>query len=378
MAMQNDDYMEGFDTYTDLQESITRMEDNSIWDMDIRTSDLAITGLNDTPLFADDDADSYHVNRDAMYETLDNGGSKTLLTYNGQIFCVRTCAMSGLSERAKIFGSALWQQKPDVVAEILNYGLAVQKGKSIVLRTFDRVTALHSAEKYEIMSISRLLENTAAALKDQFAAESFMAGSTSHILTMANWIVEDKNLIRTYSQNMVRAGLIDPQDMTPAVKFMTSNTSNSAVRLIPAFMLPGGGFITFGEEIAVPHRKENGGIDAYKEALGSRIYPAFKVTMEKISTLAKTVINNGPNAVVSVCKAYNIPKKYGDTARETIADFTGNGQDPTTAHDIYYSIFMAIDDSDADPGLKMKLQDSLARAVNADWSEHDVKGTVAW
>jgi len=378
MAMQNDDYKAQFDSFGGLMNAITQMEDNSEWDTEIPTKELQIIGLDDPPLYADDDAAIHQVENAAMYETLDQGGSKTLLKYNEQTFCVRNCAMAGLSERAKIFGSALWLQRPNILADILNDGLQVQTGKSIVLRTFDRVTALHSQEKYEIMNISDLLDSTETALTDQFAANIFMVGCTFHTLTMAKWVVEDKYLIRTYSQNMVRAGLVDPEDMMPAINFMTSNTSNSAVRLIPAFMLPGGGFISFGEEIAVPHRKANGGLAAYKEALETQLYPAFKVTLDKIRMLARTVINNGPNAVVSVCKAYNIPKKYGDTARETIADFTSDGKNPTTAHDIYYAIFMAIDDSEADSSLKMKLQDNLARAVNADWSEHDVKGVVAW
>ena len=103
--------------------------------------------------------------------------------------------------------------------------------------------------------------------------------------------------------------------------------------------------------------------------------------MEQIEKLASISIMNGVNAVVSVCNAFNISKKWGESARVEMERLTAGGY-AVNAHDLYLCLTEAIAEAvacKASETVIVDLEDKIMRVLKIkDWSEHDVGGVVAW
>ena len=110
------------------------------------------------------------------------------------------------------------------------------------------------------------------------------------------------------------------------------------------------------------------------------MYSQFTSCAEVIRKLAQTEVRNGCNCVVSLCKRYAIPKKYGECARLMVERFTQGGR-MISAHDIYLCMTEALAEAKR-CGMGWfqlnNMQEQIAKIPKADWAAHDVGGTVAW
>ena len=65
------------------------------------------------------------------------------------------------------------------------------------------------------------------------------------------------------------------------------------------------------------------------------------MSMEQIEKLSSISLMNGVNALVSVCNAFNISKKWGESARIEMERLTAGGY-AVNAHDLYLCLTEAI------------------------------------
>ena len=379
-----DDYSFSTTTERDLLDEVYLMEINSTWEGDIPSNELNLEAI-EAPIYAADAARRYGLDPELMNDTA--GSTKLLLDYEGRKMMVRDTARTTLGETAKLFGSALGRMETPMMAETLNHGLAVARGKSLLLMRYGKISAVHSDADggYQIMPISSLLEVAIRKVSDAFGTMDFRTGFNNHGLTTALWNLPDRqsDIVAAYRAALAGVSTNFSLDMMPAVRFMSSDTANSCASLVPVFILDGNE-IQLVDGVAVKHSKRYSrdgktGTEAFSSA-AEELYAIFMASAEAVSRLASIRIYNGCNCVVSLCRRYNIPKKYGDASRSMVERFT-LGDRPISAHDLYLCMYESVSEakrSGAPWTQVLNLQESVARIAKADWSSHDVRGVVPW
>ena len=369
-----------------FEEEIRHMEEQINWIHDLETKELNLIPM-DGPVFAKQYAEDYGIDEDLVYSTMDRDGSSLMLSDLRNTWCVGTTCITALSERAKLFGSALGRMNPTDFSTCLNLGFAnARDGKTLGYEVYGKMASLHAEGNYEIMPISELVSIARNTLTDDFGYANFIQGVNRVDMTTCIWELPNaKDVItKAYKKALMEAHMnsnYDVEDMMPVIKFQTSNTANSSAFLFPMFKC-GCSYIPLVSNISVRHDhvKDSTGIELFKKE-SHEIWSRFRETSEKVKELAETMISHGPNCVVSLCKRYGIPRKYGSIAYEQIDGFTGNGIFPISAHDIYMSIARAVGQArtmKASLQTIFQLEENVAKILSADWSDHDVAGNLGW
>lgn len=396
------EYMQDF-SYTEeaeLMADIADMEANSTWHHDVKTSDILLTAIS-APMDANPVAKQFNLDPTLALEAagIDSLHLVVSLRFNGEEvpppykshFVADNTAWGTIKNAAKLDGSALGRMDPKIMAEVLNDGLFVARGYSLVLERYDKCFAIHS-DNYLPMPISELISEAKEVLKKEFGEMAFCGGHNEHAYTSCLWELPDSRdkLLQAYQDELnkaVKKGVAPKvhyaSDFTPGIRFYSSDTASSAARLIPVFITRGGVEVRLVDGIAVRHEMTSSskyGMELFREKAGE-MYAQFTSAAEKAGELSKVFIYNSANCVTSLCKKFNIPKKYGSLAVEEIQ--TAQGSDTSvTALDIYIAMSNMVEYAKAigaTDAIALELQEKVAKVLKVtDWNEHDVTGNVAW
>lgn len=366
-----------------LIEEIAEMERNSQWISGIVSHDIELEAI-DGPLAAMDVADKTGINYDIVLDTAQAGTSLTV-NADKQIWCVRDTARTSLCETAKLFGSALGRMTPYLFSETINHGLHVARGRTLLLERYGKASAFMSAAAggYCIMPISELLASVVASLSRNFGTPDFILGTNTHSLTEARWELPDAqgDILTIYQDALAKSGShCYATNFMPTVRFRSSDTGLSCAMLIPEFKLRDGVYFRLTDGISVKHeQRKDGGMEKFKDDIED-IYSQYQAIGTVVADLASIDIQNPCNCVVSLCKKYSIPKKYGDVAREKVERFCINSP-ILSAHDIYLSMAEVVGaaiDGGASDRVISNLEESISKILRVEWRDHDVGGIVAW
>lgn len=378
-----DDYEACFYEQTDLLNEVRDMENNSEWIEGVASSDIRLDSLFPMEVF--DKASMYGIDETIAMETAQSG-TKLIVTDGSRVLPIRDCARTALMETAKLQGSALTRMNPTVYAECLNYGFSVARGSSILLVRYGKVSSCHSDAEgngYAVMPISELLESTIETAESLFGQLDFKAGYNSHSYTQAVWELPDsKRELSELYQSALEAVNCTPRrqsEIMPCLRFGSSDTSGSCATLIPLFRA-GDRYVRLSDGVRIRHtRGRNGeyGMELYRKEIRD-IYAKFTDSAEIMKDLAATDIYNAENCVVSLCRKFNIPKKYGEAAREEVSRYSGI----LSAFDIYLAMSIIPADAEAKRApqyIVSNLDETVARIARIqDWDEYDVGGMVSW
>ena len=381
-----DSYAYEASSYGDLLREVEEMEDHSEWISGVRSNLLSVEAL-EGPVFALQTADRYGLDTELAIETSEEG-TKLLLKYESSAYPVRDTAWPGLCETAKLYGAALGRMPVYLEAETLSNGLSVARGKSLLLMRYGKVSALHSDAEggYSIMPVSSLLRISEEILGERFGKLSFAQGSNSHGCSSCTWELPDMQdrlteAYQTAVKNAVSRNFT--ANIMPAVRFSSSDTANASAALTPMFCESGSTtYFRFADGAKVKHTKrgcENPGTERFREEAG-KIYAAFDSSMETVRKLAERPVFHGENAVILLCRKLQIPKKYGEAARQKAAGYASGGR-AISALDLYLCMTEVLPEAEAaDAGLKVltNLEEAVAKVLKTDWKEVDVGGTAAW
>lgn len=385
----------------ELLAEVVTMEENSQWLTGIRSTDLELRALDGRPLFQDEDfgdlpvmtvksAIGWGMDEDLTEETWATG-MRLVLGTGRSYGLVRNTAYGGLCSTALSSGSAcgkLLDKDPVDFAKYINLGFTVARDSSVALMRYGKISALHSNAEggYAIMPISDLLKITMDVIDRRFGTGDFIGGSNTHGFTAARWMLPDaqQKLLEVYTKALNAAGgrTQYPINMMPVLRFSSSDTGSNCATLEPMFLVPKTNApVRFTEGVRIRHSKRGGKepMEAFREG-AEDLFAKFEESAEAITRLASTWIYNGCNACVSFCNKVGIAKKYGEAARIEV-ERLAVGRNTITAHDLYLAmteVLAEADRCDASETTKLNLDEALARFLKADWSEHDVGGTVAW
>lgn len=375
----------------ELIAEVKLMEANSTWVPGIKSNTLILSSV-DAPIFAAETAAQYGLDEAVTLDTAQDENTRLVVhqTFNSCIMdtaCVRDTAWGTLCETAKLSGSALGRMSSDRLADTLNNGIAVARGFTLMLVRWDKAAAFHSDGNggYAIMPISELLETSKREVSAKLGEMRFKKGYNSHGYTQALWELPESQgqLMASYQQVLAQArtGNVAANFM-PAVLFESSDTASTSARLTPIFITGSGALVRLVSGVEVRHEKRTDGalygVELFEQK-SREIWAMFNDAVQKAGELAQITVDYPENCVVSLCKRYAIPKKYGDSARESVAHMAVNGA--VSAHDVYIAMSEIVGEAQI-AGASGKtinfLTEAVAKVLNADWSEHDVGGVVAW
>lgn len=387
---RTDDYVTDLYSFEDLKTEIADMEANSTWIPSVTTSAIRSYPIP-SAMFVPEIQANTGMDEDLLLDTA-TGAEIYVTLPNGKPYCVRNIGRFTLCDRANIAGSALSREIPEDFSTTLNLALKVAKGACLVLERYGKISAFHSdaSNGYRIMPISELLNIVHGELLKKTQNPIFVTGLNSHDFTKCIWSLPDirEQVIASYKTAipLETQKRWDLEEMTPALRFSSSDTSTSAASVTPVFINNKGRFIRLSEGIRVKHSRSASdtkldGIDLFKQEVETNLWSKFADMAEAAKRLSAVEINHPENAVVSLCNRFRIPRKYGDNAREQVLMFTQSGS--VSAFDIFLAMSEALSyaqECGLGDTIFFTFEEKLYGTLHPsfDWKTLDVGGIVAW
>jgi len=315
-----------------------------------------------------------------LTDTMEN--TSLLLSVNGNDYPVRSCAVKTILERARISGNALNKVSRSVFTQILNYCLDVATGDSLIKVADDKVSAVHGGDPadYAVLEMLPMFQRVKDFLDVEFPGNHFITANFDHSIATAIWSLDGQSgdLLDTYHQEIAAKGLSGKISVVPGLRFTTSDVGVSGANLYPILLTKNKDrIIPLGDPIKTEHTN---GMDLDKfDAQLHLLYARFRETIEKHTKLLDIEIRYPYNTMLGILKKNKAPKKASFEAAEQF--ISGNGDQPCTAYELYLAmsevIFMA--QCDGASGVRIaQLEECIAKAVHARWSDYDHPGDFKW
>lgn len=386
---------------SDLFQSVRDMEANSEWIPGIISKDIHLAALESRPMFLSEDLEEYKFRSDEeialVEDTISENGTKLVIYTGGKYHpsgrcyeLVRDTAMPGLSNVAKLNGSALGRMPRSLYAETMNNAFSVATGCSLGLIRYGKLSGLHSGADggYMVMPISKLMNISLDAVTKKFKGTEFVDGYNSHSYTQARWSLPyaQSQLLDLYQKAIEKAGIESQYALNfmPGIDFHSSDTAGSCATLDPIFFHETTA-IHFCDGVRIKHlrrgnAKDKDGLELFAEGADD-IFAKFQDTAKLIGQLASKKIYHAENCVVKLCKKYGIAPKYGTAAYDEV-ERIAMGENYISAHDLYLAMYEALAEAERSEASRLTLgqiEESLMKIARiTDFSEYDVSGVVSW
>lgn len=315
--------------------------------------------------------------RAILADTMEN--TRLLLKSKDLVVPIRNCAIKTLLERAKISGPALNRLEKPVLARILNHCLRIASGEALLRIADGKLSAVHGGDSsdYAVLEMPELFNRTIRYLNDHFSGCSFAGGFYDHSTATAVWELADETLVQSY-QNALEQHDVPYGPLKPAIRLSTSDVGVSGANLYPTLYTGGReATIVLGSPLKLEHRGEKTIKDF--ERLLDMLYSQYQFAIGNLARLLDIEIGNPINCMLGICKRIGISKKLAYEATEQFK--AQNGDEPCTAHDIYYGmseIVFMVACGGASGTIIVQAEETIARALSVRWQEYDIRGNFKW
>ena len=240
-----------------------------------------------------------------------------------------------------------------------------------------KVSAVLSGDcnDYAVLDVEQIFLHSVDYLTANFKGCQYLGGFYEHNMVSALWELSGEDeLLKAYKEELRLHGK-SVDEMKPMVRITTSDTGNGGANIFP--MLVSGKentTINLGEPLRLEHRNGND-ITEFDQQL-KQLYGKYQLATGNLITLLKIDIMNPINCMRGVMDKLKIPKKYQAEAVELFK--AQQGEDPCTAHDIYYGIseILYMLACDGEEGSRItRMEEIIARALSLNWTEFDIPGT---
>lgn len=375
-----DGFHKSFVRQEDFLEFLRGIGKNSSW-VRKRTKDLRLAVMEKGSKMEDAMKAAYIIGgmeEDIIDDTIQSTG--LVLKVKGLSYPVRDCAVNTILNRAAISGNALKKVERNVYARIINECLKVAKGEALLRLSEGKVSAVlgGDCQDYAVLDMEQVFLHAVQYLNQNFCGCTYLGGFYEHHMASALWELsgEDK-LLEAYREELMLHDR-NAEEMKPVVRITTSDTGDSGVNIYP--MLLSGNrndTIALGNPIRLKHKAgaSMAGFDSNLQL----IYGKYEVAIRGLSELLRIAILNPVNCMMGITRHLGISQKCRMEAVELFK--AQYGEEPCTAHDIYYGIseilyMMACDGAEGSRITKM--EETIARALSVDWKEFDVPGNIKW
>lgn len=375
-----DSYRGVFLNQEDFLDCLKRIGKNSFWDRK-KSKNLRLVAITEESQIAKDLKEQYAkegLDEDIITDTIINTG--LLLKIRDQYYPVRACAIKSILDRAGIKGPGLKKVEKNVYARILNDCLKVAKGEALLRISEGKVSAVLGGDchDYAVLDMEQIFLHSVEYLHDNFKGCQYLGGFYEHDMASALWELSGEDgLLDAYKKELSIHGK-SVQDMKPMVRITTSDTGAGGANIFP--MLVAGKentTINLGEPLRLGHRNGTK-ISEFDEQL-KMLYGKYQLATGNLIKLLQIDIQNPVNCMKGIMDRLGISRKYEAEAVELFK--AQYGEDPCTAHDIYYGIsevlYMLTCDG-AEGSRIAKMEETIARALALNWSNYDVPGAYKW
>lgn len=375
-----DGYRGVFGQQEDFLEFLKNIGRNSFWDRK-KSRDLRLLPMEEDSRIAETLKEQYSregLDEEIINNTIQNTG--LVIKVKNQYYPVRDCAIKTILDRAGISGPALRKVGKGVYARILNDCLKVAGGEALLRISEGKVSAVLGGDchDYAVLDTEQIFLRSVEYLNTHFAECNYLGGFYEHHMTSSLWeLSSEDSLLDAYRKEITLQGRT-PEEMKPVVRITTSDTGVSGANIYP-MLLSGtrNDTIVLGNPLRLEH-KAGATLAKFEEQLGM-IYGKYQLAIGNLTDLLKIEILHPANCMKGIMKRLGIPKKYGLEAVELfLAQY---GEDPCTAHDIYYGIseILFLLACNGEGGSRItEMEEKIARALSIHWSEYDVLGEFVW
>lgn len=372
-----DSYRGIFRDQDDFLACLKRIQENSFWKRR-KAKNLRLVAISEGSQMAEEMKERYisdGLDEDIITDTIVNTG--LLLKDKNEYYPVRGCAIKSILDRAGIQGNGLKRVEKNVYARILNDLLKVANGEALIRFSEGKVSAVLSGDcnDYSVLDVEEIFLHSVDYLNGNFKGCQYLGGFYEHNMVSALWELSGEDeLLEAYKEELRLHGK-NIDEMKPMVRITTSDTGAGGANIFP--MLVSGKentTINLGEPLRLEHRYGND-ITEFDQQL-KQLYSKYQLATGKLIKLLKIDIMNPVNCMRGVMDKLKIPKKYQAEAVELFK--AQQGEDPCTAHDIYYGIseILYMLTCEGEEGSRItRMEEVIARALSMNWEEFDIPGT---
>lgn len=375
-----DGYCAVFQEQEDFLDCIKRIGKNSFWDVR-RSRSLRLAAIREGSELETELKEAYEkegLDPEIITDTVLNTG--LLLKVKGRYYPIRACAVKSILDRAGISGNGLKRLEKQVYARILNECLKTAQGEALIRISEGKISAVlgGDAHDYSILDMEQIFRHTAEYLEDNYRGCRYLAGFYEHEMASAMWELSGNDeLLDAYRREIRLAGKV-PEEMKAVVRVTTSDTGAGGANIFP-MLLAGkeNRTISLGSPLRLGHRNGSS-LREFDEQL-KMLHGKYQLAAGNLIRLLKVDIVHPVSCMKRVLDRVQIPRKYAAEAVELF--LAQNGEEPCTAHDIYYAMgeipFLLACDGEEGSRLA-RVEENLARALALNWSDYDIAGDYRW
>lgn len=375
-----DDYRGIFREQEDFFECLKRIGLNSSW-VRKKTKKLRLAAITDNSWVAKELKEQYvkkGLDEEIITDTIINTG--LVLKIRNQYYPVRGCAIKSILERAGIGGNGLKRVDKYVYARILNECLNKTKGDALIRISEGKVSAVLGGDKsdYAILDMEQIFLHAVDYLEKNYKGCRYLGGFYEHDMTSALWELSGEDELLEAYQKELRLHGKTAMEMKPVIRITTSDTGAAGANIYPMLISDSDSkVIALGTPLRLSHR--NGCSIGEFDAQLKQLYAKYQLAAGNLIKLLNVEIMNPVNCMKGVMDKLDIAMKYKAEAVDLF--ISQYGEDPCTAHDIYYGIseilFMLACEG-AEGSRITRMEEVIARTLSFDWTGYDIPGIYKW
>lgn len=396
----NDYFEAGFTKWKDLRDCIRDIEATEVvytHDEDMQACgigfdpvqpNLHVDVIEDSPIMAGSLAMAMQCSPDAVLSSMrSERGTGLLLKIGNRQVPIGHSAISGMNDCAGLKPNGFsrnWKASSQAAAE--RYNQQFSYGSS-------GVTVIERCEKVRAMCSSRFAYGKYSDILDIFEGfwQTKFPKATVENMYLSHSTLRWQLNLRPYKNEIFRAFpelLKTGYSMT--LMFATSNTADSAFRIMPGLMCGNGGVTAplcrQEDGVRICHTAR-GNFGERVEALMGSVLQSFEKTrgilmdaVQQMDAMKQLVIKNPYNAILRVMDECGILKKQG---MEAAANFeSGNGNKPASAFDCFVVVMNAYSficrDNPQNQDVQFNASLNVGKAAMLNWAQYDIAGQYAW
>lgn len=313
--------------------------------------------------------------QEGMQEVLADTRKNTglLLQARANVYPLGKTAVGTLKDRARIKGTALFDVKTYVLADILNECLKVSKGEALLRISEGKVRGVMSGDEsdYAIISMPELFMIASAYINAQESAK-FYQGYADHYMAQITWQISGSKLTKAYEELMEEYGKKPFGEIHIFVRVTSSDVGASGANIFYS-MKDGDYRIILGEALRIRHQHKRG-LEEFTCNMES-LFQYYKQKLKDVGRLCNIQIQHPVNTLAELMKSQSFGKKL---IAETVERFQATfGDEPCSAYEVYCglceSLFFA-KKNDSSVASLIKLEEKIARCMSAKWHDYDIPG----
>lgn len=394
-----DGFETGFVRWDDLRDCVRDIEATEVvytHDEDMQACNIGfdpiqpnlhVEVVEDSPIMAGSLAQTMQCSPDAVLSTMrSEDGTGLALKIGKRLVPIGFSAISGMNDCAGLKPNGFyrnWHASSQAAADRYNQQFANGKNGVTIIERSEKIRAMCSA-RFAYGKYSDILD-----IFEKFWHGKFPKGTVQNMylshstmrwqLSLAPYKAE---IFRGFPE-LLKSGY------NMVLMFATSNTADSAFRIMPAFQLNGGAVVPLCRQedaVRICHTAK-GNFAERVETLMSNILASFDRTegimldaSQRMEELKKLIISNPYNTILRVMDECGVAKKQGMEAATNFEN--SNGNKPVPAFDCFVVIMNAYSfvcrDNPQNQDVQFSASLNVGKAAMLNWAAYDIPGKYTW